>query len=252
MRKHQSKATAPYLRELSVVNDVPLPDKFPFNLPILQQGKLRIRFTKRVTIMVGENGTGKSTLLEAIAAQCGFNLAGGSKSHVYDSKEAQSPLAGVLRLSWMPRVTSGFFMRAESFFNFSSYIDELAREDNSVLRAYGGKSLHEQSHGESFLSLFQNRLGPKGVVLLDEPEAALSPTRQLSFLRILHELEKTGQAQIIMATHSPILMAYPGAQLLYLADGSVAEVPYNETEHFNTIKRFVGDPERYLKYLFED
>jgi predicted ATPase len=242
--------TAPFLRELAVRPGAPLPDEHPFNLPIVQRGKLHLRFPKRITVISGENGSGKSTLLEAIAAQCGFNPSGGSRNHVYgDSRE--NSLAAVLRLSWKPRVTTGFFMRAESFFNFSGYIDELATQDARALEPYGGKSLHRQSHGESFLSLFQNRLRSRGVFILDEPEAALSPNRQLAFLRILHDLDAAGQAQVIMATHSPILMACPGAQFFYIADNAIREVAYHETEHFKTMKSFLADPDRYLKHLLE-
>lgn len=253
MARYESKAPAPFLRELSVIPGAELPDRYPFNLPILQRGKLRLRFTKRITIVVGENGCGKSSLLEAIAVQCGFNLAGGSRDHLYARDQAQATFASVLRLAWMPRVRTGFFMRAESFYNFSTHIDEIEREDPTHYRAYGGKSLHEQSHGESFVALFQNRFGSKGFILLDEPEAALSPTRQLAFLRILRDLDHAGQTQIVMATHSPILMAYPGAQLLYVSeDGSLRETRYDETGHFATMKHFLADPERTLARLFAD
>lgn len=252
MARYETKAAAPFLRELSVIPGAELPDKFPFNLPILQQGKLRLRFTRRIAILVGENGSGKSTLLEAIAAHCGFNLSGGSGADLYARERTEETLASVLRLAWMPRVRNGFFMRAESFFNFSTHIDEIEREYPSGFAAYGGKSLHAQSHGESFVALFQNRFGSKGVVLLDEPEAALSPMRQLAFLRILRDLDTAGQTQIIMATHSPILMAYPGAQVLSLDGGTNREVRYDETGHFATMKQFLADPERTLKHLFED
>jgi predicted ATPase len=252
MARYQTKASAPFLRELSVIPGAELPDKFPFNLPILQQGKLRLRFTRRITILVGENGSGKSSLLEAIAAQCGFNLASGSGANLYAREQTHETFASVLRLAWMPRIRNGFFLRAESFYNFATHIDEIEREVPRDYENYGGKSLHQQSHGESFVALFQNRFGGPGIILLDEPEAALSPTRQLAFLRILRDLDAAGQTQIIMATHSPILMAYPGAQVLYIDGGAFKEVRYDETGHFTTMKQFLADPERTLKHLFED
>jgi predicted ATPase len=143
-------------------------------------------------------------------------------------------------------VAEGFFMRAESFYNFATYIEQV-----SDLRAYGGKSLHEQSHGESFLSLFANRF-EQGIYILDEPEAALSPQRQLSFLRIIHELERPAHAQFLISTHSPILLGYPGAVLFSLDGDSIREIAYRETEHFLVTRDFLNSPERYFKHLFRD
>jgi predicted ATPase len=158
----------------------------------------------------------------------------------------RSELAQALRLSWLPKVTEGFFMRAESFYNFATYLDQV-----SDLRAYGGRSLHHQSHGESFLALFQNRF-EQGIYILDEPEAALSPQRQLSFLRIIHDLEAPGHAQFLIATHSPILMAYPGAVLYGFDERGINEVAYHDTENFLVTKDFLNAPERYMKHLFSD
>lgn len=219
MPRYQLKTTAPHLRELSIAPGASLPDEFPFNLPILQKGKLHLRFAKRITILVGENGSGKSSLLEAIAAQAGFNLSGGGRDNVYGQEVEQGhrTFASVLRLGWRPRIGTGFFLRAESFFNFSSHIDDVAKVDPARTYAvYGGKSLHHRSHGESFLTLFEGRFGSTGLYLLDEPEAALSPSRQFAFLRVLRALDRAGRAQVIMATHSPILMAVSGrATALY-------------------------------------
>lgn len=156
-----------------------------------------------------------------------------------------STLADSICLSWLPKVTSGFFMRAESFFNLANYVDELG-----FAYAYGGKSLHEQSHGEAFLSLFTNRFGEQGIYILDEPEAALSPSRQLAFLALLHEFEKTERTQFIIATHSPILLSYPGANLLSMDGGTIHEINYRETEHYTITKEFLDSPERYFKHLF--
>jgi predicted ATPase len=210
---------------------------------------LNVDFTSNVTFFVGENGSGKSTILEAIADECGFNLSGGSRNHSYTRHPTESNLSSALRLSWFPKVTNGFFMRAESFFNFATYIDELAQEDPSILNAYGGKSLHQQSHGESFLSLFVNRF-KKGIYILDEPEAALSPNRQLSFLVIIHELETSDKAQFIIATHSPILLCYPGAVVLSLDGGNIRKIDYKDAEHYRLTKEFLDNPERYFHHLF--
>ena len=202
----------------------------------------------KITFIVGENGSGKSTLLEAIADKCGFNLEGGSRDHRYGTggKASRTDLADALRLSWMPKVTSGFFLRAESFFNFATYIDEV---DEGGYAAYGGSSLHRQSHGESFLALFMNRF-QKGLFILDEPEAALSPQRQLAFLAILNELEKAGTSQFIIASHSPMLIAYPGATVFSLDSGSFQKVDYGQTEQFRLMKHFLESPERYFHQLF--
>ncbi len=240
----------PFLKSVRTVPERITPGHFPFTIPALLHG-LNINFTSNVTFLVGQNGSGKSTILEAIAESCGFNPAGGSRSHTYDRYPTESSLSSALQLSWWPKVTEGFFMRAESFFNFATYIDRLAQEDAGILRAYGGKSLHEQSHGESFLSLFVNRF-KRGMYVLDEPEAALSPKRQLSFLALVHQLETTGKAQFIVATHSPIILGYPGAVLLSLDGDRIEEVEYRETEHYRLTRGFLENPDLYLQHLFSD
>lgn len=214
---------------------------------------LHLELKHNVTFFVGENGSGKSTLLEGIAEQCGFNLRGGNRNHNlnagYRFDGYESALARHLKLSWTPhRINDGFFMRAESFFNFASYIDELAREDSRILKAYGGRSLHEQSHGESFLSLFNNQF-ESGIYLLDEPEAALSPARILAFMSIMHQLDKSGKAQFLIATHSPILICYPDASIYQFDEGGVSETHYEDTEHFYLTKSFLNNPALYLRYL---
>jgi len=236
---------APFLRRV-----ISLPEKFdatrfPFNVPALSRG-IDLAFNTNVTFFVGENGAGKSTLLEAIAECCEFSPEGGNRDHYRTTFTERSALAQALRLSWSPKTAEGFFMRAESFYNFATYIDEV-----SNLRAYGGKSLHQQSHGESFLSLFTNRF-EQGLYLLDEPEAALSPQRQLSFLSIIHDLERPGHAQFIIATHSPIILSYPGAVLFSFDDDGIQPIDYRDTVHYRVTRDFLNAPERYFKHLFDD
>jgi predicted ATPase len=242
---------APFLKKISLNPPPGVQADYPFTIPVFSQ-EFTIELSKPVTFLVGENGTGKSTLLEAIAKKAGFNLSGGSQNHTFADAQSDSPLAAQLRLSWLPKISTGFFMRAESFFNFASYIEQLAHDDAGILEAYGGKSLHSQSHGESFLALFKNRFWKQGIYLLDEPEAALSPMRQLSFLALINKLEKSGKAQFIIATHSPILLSYPGAEVLSFDGESIKAIDYRETEHLKLTKAFLASPERYFKHLFSD
>ncbi len=220
------------------------PTRYPFNIRAFQGG-IDLHLDARVTFLVGENGSGKSTLLEALAECCGFNPEGGNRDHHRAAFADRSEFAQALRLSWLPKVTEGFFMRAESFYNFATYIDDV-----SDFRAYGGKSLHQQSHGESFIALFENRF-EQGLYILDEPEAALSPQRQLSFLKIIHDLETPGHAQFLIATHSPILLSYPGAVLFSLDGDAIESVQYHETDHFWLTRDFLNAPDRYHRHLFE-
>ncbi|MGE7622230.1 AAA family ATPase [Viridibacillus sp. NPDC096237] len=219
--------------------------EYPFNIPSLQSLET-LEFTQNVTFLVGENGSGKSTLLEGIADKCEFNTAGGSRNNLYEVHAAESVLGNHLRLSWSPKVMNGFFLRAETFYQFASHIDS----DSDHLMAYGGKSLHQQSHGEAFLSLFKNRFGKKAIYLLDEPEAALSPARQLSLMRIMKDLEQ--EAQFIIATHSPILLGYPGAAIYDFDSQPIQEVRYEETLHYILTKRFLDNREAILHELFTD
>ena len=244
-RKPNANYGAPYLRRISSdPEEMDRPD-FPFTIPAFQNG-ISLDLPTPVTFFVGENGSGKSTLLEALAEICGFNPEGGSRDHYREAREDRSELAKALSLSWMPKMTEGFFMRAESFYNFASYLDGV-----SDFTAYGGKSLHHQSHGESFLALFQNRF-EHGLYILDEPEAALSPQRQLAFLKIIHDLETPRHAQFLIASHSPILLAYPGATLYQFEDDGIREISYRETDHYLVMKDFLNGPERFFKYLFSE
>jgi len=240
----------PFLTSIRSLDNFRKENKYPFDIPAFSQG-INLEFSSNVTFFVGENGSGKSTLLEAIAENCGFAAAGGNRNHHYTHQKTESNLGSALRFSWFPRVTDGFFMRAESFFNFASYVDEIAADDAGIYGAYGGKSLHGQSHGEAFLALFENKFN-KGIYLLDEPEAALSPKRQLAFLVLMHELEKKGAAQFIIATHSPIILSYPGAVIFSFDQERITPVIYEETEHYQITRDFLMDPNLYHKFLFSN
>jgi predicted ATPase len=241
--RRRRPAAAPFLRRIETLPEKINQAEHPFNIRAFSRG-IDLALRSNVTFFVGENGSGKSTLLEAIAEHCGFNPEGGSRDHHRAVFADRSPLAQALRLSWLPKVTDGFFMRAESFYNFASYIQEV-----SDLQAYGGKSLHAQSHGESFISLFAHRFA-QGIYILDEPEAALSPQRQLTFLKIIHDLTSTGHAQFLIATHSPIILSYPGAVLYSLDGETIEEVDYRETRHFLITRDFLNSPQRFFRHLF--
>ena len=216
----------------------------PFTISLLGQ-ELDLELTTPVTFLVGENGSGKSTLLEALAWALGFNAQGGNRDNSYTEGVDGHALGRALHLSWRQRVTDGFFLRAETFFNFATYLEEVG----SPFLAYGGKSFHQQSHGEGFLALFENRM-EDGVYLLDEPEAALSPGRQLTFLTILHQLAAMKVAQFVIATHSPILLTLPGATVLSIENAQIREVSYRDTEHFQLTRDFLNAPERFHRHLF--
>jgi predicted ATPase len=239
----------PFLTHISTPSHTDATE-YPFTIPSIKNG-MNVTIEKNVTFLVGENGSGKSTVLEAIADKIGFNINGGNRNQLQHIQDHQSPLSQYMRLAWRQKVVEGFFMRAESFFNFASYLDQLAAEnDERVFNSYGGKSLHHQSHGESFLALFSNRF-EQGIYILDEPEAALSPQRQLSFLSMLHNFVKHGDAQFIIATHSPILLSYPHAQILDV-DNSFEPIAFMDTNHYTLTKSFLDNPEAYFRHLFED
>ncbi|ADU26821.1 AAA family ATPase [Ethanoligenens harbinense] len=211
---------------------------------LIHQGGLA--FEKPVTFLVGENGTGKSTLLEGIAAAYGFNPEGGTRNFTFSTRATHSELYQYLTIARRAHAKDGFFLRAECFYNLASNIDDLGVEDS-----YGGRSLHAQSHGESFLALIENRFGGNGVYLLDEPEAALSPNRLMTLLARIHDLVQR-HSQFLIATHSPILMAYPGAEVLELTADGIRAVNYQETEHYQLTRRFLENPERMFHYLLEE
>lgn len=239
-----------YLKTVQVlhekINDY---NQYPFTIPTIRSLE-ELQLTNAVTFFVGENGSGKSTLLEAIADRCDFNVAGGGKNNLYNVHAAESVLGPLLRLSWMPTTNNGFFLRAESFYQFASHLDKLQEEDKRTLDAYGGKSLHEQSHGESFFSLFNNRFNGNAIYLLDEPEAALSPQRQLALLKIMHDLVREG-SQFIIATHSPILLGFPNATIYHFNE-TIEEMAYEDVPHVQLTKYFLTNKERFLHQLFKE
>ena len=235
---------SPFLTRVTLRGDRVQPGVHPFSMPILADG-LSLEFTTPVTFFVGENGAGKSSVLEAIAWSTGFGVHGGNRDHQFVEAEDGHALGRALALSWRQRSTDGFYLRAETFHQFSSHLES---SGTKFLR-YGGRSFHKRSHGEAFLALFEHRF-EDGLYLLDEPEAALSPQRQLAFLRIMHELADRRSAQFIVATHSPMLLCLPGARVLSFDDGRIDEVPYDATEHFQLTRRFLNDPTQYFRHLF--
>lgn len=232
-----------YLRGIAL-NVFPDGNSYLFDLPVIRHlhTAKHLEFRKPVTFFVGENGTGKSTLLEAIAVASGFNPEGGSRDFSFSTKRSHSDLHQFITPIKAGYPQDGFFLRGESFYNTATYLDE-----NSNLLRYGGISLHEQSHGESFLSLI-TRFEGHGLYILDEPEAALSPHRLLSLLVAIDDLVKT-DSQFLIATHSPILMSYPKAEVLELSVDGIRTVSYKETEHYKLTKQFIDAPEQMLKYL---
>ena len=252
--EYSSILDGPYLASVNPsIDDTVDWTSYPFSLPLIKKLPA-LEFPNQVTFFVGENGSGKSTLLEAIAHNAGFGSEGGSKNIQFKTADqkyssATESLAKYLRLSWRKKPRNGYFFRAESFFAVANYLDAVVP---SALQYYGGKSLHEQSHGEGFLSFFNNRLGSRGFFIFDEPEAALSPQRQLSLLCIINKVCRDPHSQFIIATHSPILLAYPNATI-YSCDGdTLSQISYKDTDHYLTTKHFLDDPDRYLHHLFKD
>ena len=211
-------AGSPFLTSISIRDDRRVPGKHPFDIPILRDD-LALTITTPVTFFVGENGSGKSTLLEALAWAIGYGSQGGSRDHKFEENTDGHALGRALKLGWRQRTANGFFLRAETFYNFATCLESMG----SSFGRYGGESFHTKSHGEAFLALFEHRF-EDGLFILDEPEAALSPQRQLAFLRILHDLTAPRMAQFIIATHSPLLLAFPGATVLSLDDGVIRQV----------------------------
>ena len=224
-------------------------EAYPFSIPAIRQLS-ELKLGSRVTLFAGENGSGKSTLVEAIAVAAGFNPEGGSRNVTVSTRPSHSVLHKHLRLvRGTRRPRTGFFLRAESFFNVATYIEQL--KDPEISAAYGGIPLHQRSHGESFIALVTNRFGPNGLYVLDEPEAALSLRGNLALMRRMHDLVAQG-SQFIISTHSPILLGFPGAIIYVLSEDGMVETRYDETEVVELTRAFLGDRDEFLHHLFED
>ncbi len=233
------------LAEKSYLNEIPA-------IRYLETGDLEFR--KPITIFIGENGSGKSTLIEGIAVAMGFNPEGGTKNFRFSTEDSHSELYRYLSAARQSHPKDGFFLRAESFYNVASYIDQKDREPSlgrPIIDSYGGTSLHKQSHGESFLALVKNRFSGNGLYLLDEPEAALSPARMMQLLCLIHDLIEK-DSQFIIATHSPILMSYPDADIYELNEEGIRETTYKETDHYRITRDFIDKPEVMYRYLFDE
>jgi predicted ATPase len=235
----------PYLREISLKHGKVFDqNKYPFTIPAVRHLEV-LRFDPDVTFLIGDTGTGKSTLLEAISVALGFNAEGGTRNFNFSTRASHSELHTCLRLvRSFQRPWDGYFLRAESFFNVATEIERLG-----VIDAYGGHSLHEQSHGESFLSLMTHRFHGRGLYILDEPESALSPRKQLLMLRRMRQLVDR-DSQFIIATHSPILLAYPNAKILLLNHHGYSPVNYEDTEHYQIMRRVLNQTDEMLKAVF--
>jgi len=215
---------------------------YPYCLPFLGDG-FEISFDKPITIIVGENGTGKSTLLEGIAVLAGYDEAGGGKGyravdHSNAIEVSGGQLSSALRAAWLPKITTGWFFRAESFFSVARYLDEVGSQDADFL---------SHSHGEGFMRFFEERCQRQGIFIFDEPESALSPSRQIEFLKLLHRMENSRICQVVMATHSPMLMAYPNARLLRLTKYALEPVTVEQTDHFRLMREFCLDPTGFVE-----
>jgi predicted ATPase len=245
---------APYLRRVWL-DPLRIADRaaYPFCLPFLHDG-FELSFERPITIIVGENGTGKSTLLEGIAVLAGYDEAGGGKGYrPVDHSNALEVMGGnlskALRASWLPKITNGWFFRAESFFSVARYLDEVALEPGS-----GGTppDFLSQSHGEGFLRFFEERCQKQGIFIFDEPESALSPARQMEFLKLMRRMEDSTICQVVMATHSPMLMAYPNARLLRLSKYGLEPVTVEQTDHYKVMREFCADPAGFVEAAIEE
>lgn len=251
-RKRTTRLKAPYLRRILIEPERSLDRaSYPGNLPIFA-ADFSIDFTTPITIIVGENGTGKSTLLEAIGALAGYDEAGGGKGyrpvdHSGALDKSGAALASAFRAQWLPKVTAGWFFRAESFYSVARYLDEAAREPLSG----PAPDFLSWSHGEGFMRFFEERCSRQGLYLFDEPESALSPKRQIEFLGLLGRMHETDEIQVVMATHSPLLMACPHARLLRITRFGLEECDFRDTDHFKMIRAFCGDPEGFIAEALE-
>src|SRR6195256_5294329 len=239
---------APYLRRIWLEpSRITNRETYPFCLPLLRDD-FELSFDRAITIIVGENGTGKSTLLEGIAVLAGYDEAGGGKGYMpVDHSNAIEAMGGKLssafRASWLPKVTNGWFFRAESFFSVARYLDEVSSPYADFL---------SHSHGEGFMRFFEERCQRQGIYIFDEPESALSPARQMEFLKLMRRMDQSGHCQIIMATHSPMLMAYPDARLLRLSKYGLEPVTVKETDHYKVMREFCADPAGFVEAVMDE
>jgi predicted ATPase len=251
-RKREINLPAPYLRRLWL-DPSRIADRkaYPFCLPYLQDD-FELSFDSVITIIVGENGTGKSTLLEGIAVLAGYDEAGGGKGYMpVDHSKALEKMGGqlskALRASWLPKISNGWFFRAESFFSVARYQDEVNLEDIPGVPPGTPPDFLSHSHGEGFLRFFEERCQRQGIFIFDEPESALSPARQIEFLKLMQRMEQSTICQVVMATHSPMLMAYPNAQLLRLTKYGLEPVTVEQTDHYKVMREFCDDPAGFVE-----
>lgn len=246
-KARESRLPAPFLKRLTLDAGIgDHADAYPFNLPWLDPKVFDFRFTDPVTIFVGENGSGKSTWIEAIAALCGYDETGGGKGynpvdHSGAVDRSGADLARFLRAEWLPKITTGWFFKAETFFSVARYLDAAALSVGDA-----PPDFLSWSHGEGFVRFFEERMARQGVYFLDEPESALSPARQVELLRALDRIRREQRAQVLMATHSPILMALPGARLVEITRAGFQDVTLRDTRHFKTYQSFICDPEGFV------
>jgi predicted ATPase len=251
-KRRGTSLPAPYLKRVWLDPErVPDHEAYPFCLPFLRDG-FDLDFELPITIIVGENGTGKSTLLEGIAVLAGYDEAGGGKGYMPVDHSSAIEVAGgtlskALRAAWLPKVTNGWFFRAESFFSVARYLDQAAMGAGAT-----PPDFLSHSHGEGFLRFFEERCSRQGIFIFDEPESALSPSRQIEFLKLLRLMEQSGISQVIMATHSPILMAYPNARLLHLSKSGLEPIAFENTGHYRLMREFFADPGPFIASKLED
>lgn len=246
-RQRGTKLPSPFLKRVLLLKEkMPEERRYPFNLPFFEMDEFEIEFTTPVTIIVGENGSGKSTLIEAIASLAGYDEAGGGKGyrpvdHSAAIDASGAALSQALRGHWLPKVTNGWFFRAESFFSVARYLDEAATGVGAP-----PPDFLSWSHGEGFIRFFEERFSRQGIYFMDEPESALSPRRQLELLFLLKKTDEEKNAQIIMATHSPILMASPNARLLHLSRFGLSQIDFEETDYFKLYRDFTASPREFI------
>lgn len=234
----------PYLREIRLKRElIENFDEYPFNMPSVANLD-HLKFHPDVTFLVGENGSGKSTIIEAIALAMGFGPEGGTRNVRFSTANSVSDLYKYLKIvKNYKKPNDYYFLRAESFYNVATYMDE-----TGYLGGYGNKSLHHRSHGEAFMATLTMKLKGNGLYIFDEPEAALSPARQMSAITAIHDLAQKN-SQFIIATHSPILMAYPNAKIIRLNDEGLEEVQYEDTEHYRITRNFLNKYDQMMNIL---